>query len=486
LQNANREHAIVIGGSIAGLCAARVLSEHFELVTVLDRDRFPEEGQHRKGVPQSRHPHVLLDAGRKELDRLFPGFEALCRERGGLELNPGLDFATLQQTGWSRRRSSPFTMLFASRVLIEGAIRELAAHLSNVSVRQESEVTGLLTEKDGGLRVTGVTVRWSDGAETELSADLVVDASGRATKVPGWLEKLGLPPTEMTVVDASAGYSSRWYQGPPPDQRPSDWWWKCLWIEPLIEGAERPEEQYFGVLFPVEQDRWVVTTASWGGQELASDPEEFDRMIAKLRTPVLADAIARAEPISPVFARRGMQNCWRHYERWRGELAGFIAMGDAVCAFNPVYGQGMSSASKCALVLEACLAEQDPLAPDFPARFFRSQAEFLGIPWMMAVSRDRERVRIEGDDPTPPRRLEALARRVGAFVMGQLALASRRDDAVSLALFEVVNLTRTPGELLRDPGVLARAARARVRQWLSRETVDEDAIPDYPPAAISE
>ena len=429
-------HAIVIGGSIAGLCAARVLADHFERVSVLDRDSFPRDGQHRKGVPQSRHPHAMLDAGRRELDRLFPGFEELCRERGALDLDPGLDMATLRQAGWSERRESQFSLMFSSRVLIEGAIRDLFAKLPNVTVREKAEVIGLRMQ--GRERVTGVTLRAAEGQTEELEAELVVDASGRATRLPEWLEESGLPPLETTVVDASAGYSSRWYQGPSSADRPESWWWKCLWIEPLVTGAARAEEQYFGVLFPVEQDRWVVTTASWGGRELARDPESFERMISKLRTPLLAEAIARAEPISPVFARRGMQNCWVHYERWKNDLPGFIAIGDSVCAFNPVYGQGMSSASKCAHVLETCLASGDALAPGFPGRFFRAQAKFLEVPWSMAVSRDREQMRVEGESP---RRLVALARRLGAAAFRQLALAGADDRRVSRALFEVVNLT---------------------------------------------
>ncbi|MFQ5698377.1 MAG: FAD-dependent oxidoreductase [Myxococcota bacterium] len=475
--------AVVIGGSMAGLCAARALSPHFEHVTVVDRDVFPEGAQHRKGVPQSRHPHALLDAGRRELERLFPGFEARCLARGGLELNPGLDMATLRQTSWSERRRSPFTLLFASRVLMESVLRDLAQEaLSNVEHLESTDVTGLLTSRAGGLRVTGVTVRARDtGERRDLEADLVVDASGRATRVPQWLGELGLPPIEMTVVDAQAGYSSRWYQAPPPADRPADWWWKCLWIEPLVEAAERDPEQYFGVLFPIEGDRWIVTTASWGGRELAKDPETFEHMIANLRTPVLAEAIGKAEPISPVYYRRSMQNQWRHYERWRGELSGLIAIGDSVCGFNPVYGQGMSSASMCARTLERCLDEADPRDPEFPKHFFREQAVFLETPWMMATSRDRERARIEGDEVGAARRLELLGRKLAGLYMAQVAQAAPDDDPVRTALFEVINLTRAPRALFA-PGIATRVLRARLTQLLRPSTRSlQSEIPDRPP-----
>ena len=477
-------HAVVIGGSLAGLCAARVLADHFEQVTVLDRDRFPTDAQHRKGVPQSRHPHAMLDAGRRQLERLFPGFDRTVLERGGLDLNPGLDMAFLRAAGgWGRRRKSPVTLLFASRILIESVIRELARKLENVRVLEETDVTGLLVQKEGGLRATGVAVRGADGAETELEADLVVDASGRSTRLPEWLEKLALPPIETDVVDARAGYSSRWYQGPRGADRPADWWWRCLWVEPLADPTLNPEEQFFGVLFPCENDTWVVTTCSWGGEKLARDPETFEHMISRLRTPVLAEAIALAEPISPVYASRSMQNTWRHYERWSGELAGFIATGDAVCGFNPVYGQGMSSASRCAGVLERCLQREDPRAPAFPKRFFREQARFLRSPWMMAVSRDRQQARLEGDDGGAALRVGQWLRRLAAVYMQQVALAIPRDEKIGIALFEVANLSAEPPTLFR-PAIVARTMRARLRQRLRPDQLDAEALADQPPAAI--
>lgn len=477
-------HAIVIGGSIAGLCAARVLSDHFARVTVLDRDRFPTEAQYRKGVPQSRHPHAMLDAGRRELDRLFPGFDRTALARGALDLNPGLDMAVLRAAGgWSRRRTSPVTLMFASRTLIESVIRDLAAEIPSLEVREETEVTGLLVARGGGLRVTGVATRSPDGTQAELEADLVVDASGRATRVPEWLEKLGLPAIETDVVDANAGYSSRWYQGPRGDARPADWWWRCLWVEPVVDERANPEEQFFGVLFPCENDTWVVTTASWGGQTLAHDPKTFERMISRLRTPVLFEAISAAEPISPVYARRSMQNTWRHYERWDTQLAGFIATGDATCGFNPVYGQGMSSAARCAGVLERCLERDDPHDPGFPARFFAAQARFLRTPWMMAVARDREAARLEGDEGGALKTVSQWLRRLAAVYMQQVALAAQGNETLNLALFEVANLSAEPSRLFR-PAVAARTLGTRLRQWRHPEPDDPEALAERPPATI--
>jgi 2-polyprenyl-6-methoxyphenol hydroxylase-like FAD-dependent oxidoreductase len=475
-------HAVVIGGSIAGLCAARVLSDVFERVTVLDRDTYPDEAQHRKGIPQSRHPHALLDGGRRQLERLFPGFVAKMLAGGALELDPGRDMAFLRAGGWAPRRTTPNTLLFSSRVLIESVIRKLSARHENVRYIENTEVTGLVAS-DHPRRVTGVRMRKAGGKTSELQADLVVDASGRATHAADWLRELGLPAPQQTVVDADSGYSTRWYQGPSEAERPAEWWWRCLWLEPIIEGAARPEEEYFGVLFPVEGDRWIVTTASWGGRKLPRDPESFERTISKLRTPVLADAIARAQPISQVYARRAMQNSWRHYERWSVELPGFIATGDATCGFNPVYGQGMTSAAFCATVLERCLRREDPASARFVRRFFREQAKFLSVPWMMATSRDRQQARvIDSDDTATPSRLGQLVRRGATFYLGQVALAAARDPLVNRRLFDVINLSVRPSALLFDPRIHARVAWARFRQLLAPPIADDGEIPAYPPA----
>jgi 2-polyprenyl-6-methoxyphenol hydroxylase-like FAD-dependent oxidoreductase len=470
-------HAVVIGGSVGGLCAARVLAEHFDRVTVVDRDTFPEGAEYRKGVPQSRHPHALLDGGRRELERLFPGFERMLLGAGAHELNPGLDFAMLQPNGWLSRRGSPFTLIFCSRVLLESVVRDRASRLPGIRFLEETEVTGLLSARQPHLRATGVEIRSRGGGEREeIHADLIIDASGRSTRVPEWLEQLGLAAVQTTVVDADAAYSTRWYRA--PADWPSNWWWRCIWIEPLLEGASRPEEQYFGVLFPVEGDRWIVTTASWGGRELPRDPEAFERLISKLRSPILHEALARAEPISDVYRRRALQNSYRHYERWGAELPGFIATADAVCAFNPVYGQGMTSAALCAGVLERTLERVDPSSPRFPREFFRAQSRFLDRPWAIAVSRDLEHPRTTGG-ASMRGALRRIAGRLGKRYMLLVAMASSEDEAVRERLFHVINLTRPPGALVSDPRFILRVLRG-ARRFRARVGAAGPA-PDWPP-----
>ncbi len=196
-----KQHAIVIGGSMAGLCAARVLSGFYDKVTVIDRDAYPAGAHERPGVPQSRHVHALLARGRIELDRLFTGFEKTMLERGAIEINFGSDFATLRPTGWAVRRPNLITTLFASRVLIEATIRELIRRLSNVELIERADAIGFETKRSDSLGVTGVKVSPRDsGAPFTLTGDLIVDASGRSTKCPAWIEAMGLPMPAETVV----------------------------------------------------------------------------------------------------------------------------------------------------------------------------------------------------------------------------------------------------------------------------------------------
>jgi len=250
-------HAVVIGGSLAGLSAGRVLSNFFERVTVIDRDAYPAGALERPGVPQSRHVHALLARGRKELERLFPGFDQLMRERGAHELDFGQDFATLRADGWAAREADGLRLLFASRNLLESVVRELFRRLPNVTLVERTTVTGIDAVREDHLRASGVQLCPLDGgATTQLEADLIVDASGRASKAPEWLRALGLEPPEESVVDSFSGYSSRWFKAPDAARWPRDWWWKGIWID-----LKAPEHMTAGVLFPVEQGRWLVTLA---------------------------------------------------------------------------------------------------------------------------------------------------------------------------------------------------------------------------------
>ncbi len=468
-------HAIVIGAGIGGMCAARVLSDRFERVTLIERDELAAAPMHRKGVPQSRHPHGLLDRGRRELNLLFPGLDDNLRARGGLDFDAGLDLATLQPDGWARRRRTRHLMLFASRLLIEAVIRDRVKAIPNVRFVEATEVAQLTFAAGDSPRVTGVDTRQvADNAPGHLDADLIVDCSGRGSRATRWLEQAGFAAVETEIVDADAGYSTCWYQAPPAEARPASWWWKGVFLNPAAR-PERPEDYYFALTLPIEGDRFLLTLASWGGRELPADHESFAALCAKLRSPIVAEALAIAKPTSAIYHRRGMQNVWKHFERG-AHPAGFVCLADAVCAFNPIYAQGMTSAAVCAEILGIVSAEHDPADPAFPGHFYRRQAEFVRQPWALSIARDRQALENGVGDARPE-----------GEISGQMWERIMREGAgvpaIAEAIFDVINLNRPPESLMQDKAFLAAATE--ILQRPPRPIPAASDIPPYPPDQIA-
>jgi len=465
-----KQHAIVIGGSMAGLCAARVLSGFYDKVTVIDRDAYPAGAHERPGVPQSRHVHALLARGRIELDRLFPGFEKTMLERGAIEINFGSDFATLRPTGWAVRRPNLITTLFASRVLIEATIRELIRRLSNVELIERADAIGFETKRSDSLGVTGVKVSPRDsGAPFTLTGDLIVDASGRSTKCPAWIEAMGLPMPAETVVDSHTGYASRWYKVNPAS-RPKDWWWKGIWIDPNAANFSTA-----GVMFPVEGDRMIITMAGIGGHYPPSDDDEFTARLGQLRSPIIASEVALAEPISKVYSYRQMANRWRHYEKWNARLDGFVALGDSTCAFNPVYGQGMTSGALSALILGECL-KNNLDDHELPRKFFAAQARFQSEPWGLATGAD---FRIAGTEGTRP-----LISRVLDPLIGRMFEVANDDPNIGERIGEVINMIKPPSALF-EMSTLAMIAKAWGRRMIKGRPLPGLATP-MPPLTLGQ
>ena len=463
-----KAHAIVIGGSMAGLCAARVLAGFYDKVTVIDRDAYPAGAHERPGVPQSRHVHALLMRGRLELDRLFPGFEKTMLERGALEINFGRDFAALRPDGWAERRPNTIATLFASRVLIEATVRELCRRVANVELIERAEAVGFETVRGDSFRARGVKVNPRDGGGAfTLNGDLIVDASGRATKCPSWIEAMGLPMPAETVVDSHTGYASRWYKVNPA-RRPKDWWWKGIWIDPIAQ-----EFSTAGVLFPVEGNRMIVTMAGIGGHYPPSDDDEFTAALAHLRSPIIAEEVALAEPMSQVYSYRQMANRWRHYEKWPARLDGFVAIGDSSCAFNPVYGQGMTSGALSALILGDCLEKNGINDAELPRKFFEAQARFQAEPWGLATGAD---FRIPGTDGKRP-----LISRVLDPLIGKMFQVGDDDPAIADRIGEVINMMKPPSALL-DKSMLRLIAKAWSRRLIKGRRYRRESAAMPPPA----
>ncbi len=437
------QHAVVIGGSIAGLLASRVLAETSERVTLLERDRFPDSAVPRKGLPQAHHLHVLLARGRQALEELFPGIGEELAAAGAETIDAGQDIAWLTRSGWGARFRSEICSFACSRPLVDHLVRRRIGALGTITVRQASEVTGLVFA-DGSRRVAGVHVsrrdRSSPGRE-EIAADLVIDASGRTSRTPEWLKAAGFAAPEETVVDAHLGYASRLYRR--PAAAAADW--KCLYVQ-----AAPPERTRGGVAFAIEGNRWIVTLGGIGGDYPPTDEAGFRQFMGSLASRELADVVEHAEPLSPIAGFRATENRWRHYERLPSRPEGLLVLGDAACAFNPVYGQGMTMAALGALVLRQSLRGVSPARPPdgLATRFQGALARLNKAPWLLATSEDFRSPRLDGARP-------GLSSRLMHRYLDRLVAHTTRDQDLRKLFLGVLHMVR-PSTMLFRPDTFAK------------------------------
>jgi 2-polyprenyl-6-methoxyphenol hydroxylase-like FAD-dependent oxidoreductase len=430
------------------MLAARVLSDHFARVTLLERDRFSETPAARKGLPQGRHAHALLERGRGTLERFFPGLTRELVRAGAEPLDFTRDVAWMNPYGWYVRFPGHLMLLACTRDLIDWGVRRRVTALPNVRIRQRADVAGLIRGPGDQARVAGVRLRSCtdddevDYGGAELAADLVVVADGRNSRLPGWLAALGYEPPGKTVVNSFQGYASRFYR--PPTAFASDW--KALYIQQSPPGDPRG-----GLISPVEGGRWLVSLVGGDGDYPPTDEAGFLAFARSLRSPVLHEAIAAAEPLTPIAGQRATENCLRHYDRLGDFPEGVVAIGDAVCAFNPVYGQGMTAAALGAEVLDRWLREElSHLSPGRSRVFQNRLVQATAAAWQLATGADYGFRTVEGP---PQGRVSRLTGRYIAAVME----ASTRQPWVRRRQSEVFHLIR-PLSALSSPGVLVRVA----------------------------
>lgn len=446
------QSAVVIGGSMAGLLATRALASEMDHVVLVERDAFPDQPTFRAGVPQSRHVHVLLERGRRVLDGLFPGFSTELIGAGATPVAFSREGLWLTPVGWSRRFRRGPTFLCASRELVEWTVRQRVAALPNVEFRQRCDAIGLAAGADGG-RVVGVRLqdRPVEGQTrpepSTLPADLIVDASGRDSHASQWLESLGYDKPEETRINSFLGYASRCYQQP----KDFDADWKMLFLQPATTGNMRG-----AVLLPIEGGRWLVTLGGVGGDYPPTDEEGFLDFCHSLDSTILYEAVQAASPLSPIYGYRRTENLRRHFERLARWPERFVVVGDAACAFNPIYGQGMSVAAIEASVLIDGLRAQRLSRPDgdltgfarqFQARLARAQDDA----WLLATNEDMRHPATEGARPS-------LATRLLYHYFDRVAKVATADSVVNFAFANVVHLLAPPKTLFSPP-VLTRVLR---------------------------
>jgi len=431
-----RDRAVVLGGGMAGLLAARVLADEFASVTVVERDLYPTAFAQRRGVPQGHHSHGLLPLGQQIAEDLLPGLTNELITAGAV---PGdiLDNVRWFLHGRQLRQTvTGLTLLSASRPLIEGIVRRRVAALSNVTLLNGHDIVGLSPSADHRrIASVRVTSRY-EAASRILPADLVIDATGRGSRTPRWLAELGYAAPDEDRVGLDLTYASAVFELVP----------EVFGNDVVVVTGRYPGQLSGGVMQRIEGGRVLVTLAGVLGKRPPLDPEGFHAYAQDLAVPDTYEMMCSARPLGDAVGFRLPTYIRRRYERLTEFPAGFLVVGDAACSFNPVYAQGMSVAAAQAAALRTELRHGgDPDA----SRFFGAVSRILDAPWALAVGPDMALAGVTGPVlPRSPLTTEYLA---------NLQLAATQDAEIAAAFIRVASLVDPPPALLR-PELARRVA----------------------------
>jgi 2-polyprenyl-6-methoxyphenol hydroxylase-like FAD-dependent oxidoreductase len=454
------DHVVVLGASIGGLLAARVLADAYERVTVVERDPLPETAEHRRGVPQSRHAHLLVPGGAQLLDELFPGLlddlqaggAPVLRDLAELQFAPGGHPLRLEG------RPAEFVLCSASRPYLEAHVRARVQAVPAIGIVDRCEAVGLSTTAARD-RVTGVRVlrRAVGGAQVEeaVDADLVVDATGRGGRTPSWLATIGYDPPPEERLQVHLKYATRHLR-----LRPG----AMDGVKVVGVGAE-PGRPTGMAMVAEEEDRWILTAFGYDGHHPPTDPDAFLGFVQTFARPAVFAAVRDAEPLDEIVPYRFRSNLRRRYERLRRFPAGLLVFGDAICSTNPVYGLGMSVAARQAAALGEALAGGDR---DLARRFFQAAAKPVGVAWQLTVGAELSLPQVQGPRPLPLRVINAYIDRAQT--------AAEQDPVLARRLLRVVSLQDQPTRMYR-PSTAGRVLLANLRR---RRPPAADAAPRVP------
>ena len=429
--------AVVIGAGMGGLAAARALADHFQEVVVIERDRLPATGENRKGVPHGQHVHGLLAQGCATLESLFPGLLDDFAERGANVDDAMGAIRWHQAGGYHAPGLLGVRAVSASRPLLEGVVRKRLLQFPGIEIRQGIAVENLVwdtsCERVSGVRLSG-SGTMGDGV---LMAALVVDATGRGSRLPAWLRDAGFDRPTETSVDIGIRYASRIFRREAGQMDGKH-------ITAIVSNPRVPRG---GLVTGIEGDRWLVTLAGRLGIQPPVDFEGFLAFAKSFEAPDIYDLVRQAEPIDEGVTYAFPRSLRRHYETLDRFPAGIIPIADAICGFNPIYGQGMTVAALEARELNRCLADG---TEGLAARYFDAIGPLVDGAWKLATSGD---MRFLMPASALPRKVRAIT-----WYMDRLHVAARSEPEVAMAFSKVMHLLEPPSSLFR-PAIAARVAK---------------------------
>ena len=440
--------AIVIGAGIAGLINAKILSKHFKEVIVLEKDTVSEacQPEHRKGLPQAHHQHILLMKGRELFEEIFPGFDNELASMGAPELSYSNDIALYVGHGKLPRFPSFLKVRPSRRIWIDALVRKRVASLPNIVIKSNIHVKHLNFDQNEN-RVTGVIYSEihqddasSDTSHIQLKADLVIDCSGRGSRITKWLKELGFKDVESTVIDPKLGYASCLLKIPE----------NYSGVRGIEVAPHAPDNPRAAGLWEVEKGTWLLTLIGMAGEYPPKDIEGFKAFSDSLPTTAISEVLNEAEQISQIQSFRGTQNIWRHYEKMPSYPNGLLVLGDALCAFNPLHGQGLTLIARSAQLLDQQL--QQGKKTHYSSKWSQSNYRKLNrvflSAWMFAISEDMRWPETIG------RKVDWKLKLAYRFT-DKLLATSQNSKYVTQACLAVANMVRSPVSLIK-PGILLR------------------------------
>lgn len=453
---AGGSHAIVIGGSMAGMLAGRVLADYFDRITIIEKDHYPDKPSSRKSVPQALHLHNMVNQGWEILEKLFPDLGGELVEHGATVIEWPADLLWLGRTGWSPRFYAGIQTYSCQRHLMEWCIQRRMAGSKRVQFIEGCKVTDVVWN-ESRTAIVGVKYTGADqesGDETVIHGDIVVDASGRMSQTPKWFQENGFGVPREEIIKAHVGYSTRYYTV--PEERLPDW-------KVLLEQSRPPHLNRAAGLFRVDGGQWVLTLVGMGNDNHPPTEESgFMEFMQSLPSPVLYNFIKEAQPVSPIYGYKVPKNRLFHYEELSRWPERFMLLGDAVCLFNPVYGHGISVVAQSVMAMDKCLREQRKRRPDgnlsgLGKRFQQSLAKVLTIPWMFTAGEDLRYPTTEGGNR------DLFTQMMHWYIDGVMMYALENPSA-HRTLIQVMHLIEEPSVFLR-PDIMINAVALNVEQF---------------------
>ena len=434
------ERAVVTGASISGLLAARALANHFKQVILVERDILSTTNEPRKGAPQGRHPHVLLARGRDLMEGFFPGLTQELADQGAFVGDLSETICWFSAGVYAQNFHSGMVSVQVSRPLLEGVITRRLRALPNVTILENHDAAGLVTRPSAAGKdvvVTGVRVvdrTQSSPVEKLLEANLVVDAGGRGSRSLGWLEALGYARPAEETIKMNLSYTTRVFKRLPEHAQGRS----PVVILPSFNNRRG------AAMLAVEGDRWIVALSGYLGDAAPTDLAGYIEFARSLDAPDCYDILKTAEPLGEASAYKYPASLRRRYDKLKRFPEGLVVCGDALCSFNPIYGQGMTTAANEAAILDECLRAG---LPGISRRFFRRASRLIDSPWSIAAGSDLTYPEVEG-------KRDPAERLVGSY-LARLLRASQTDNALNIAFLRVTNLIDPPTSLFQ-PNIVWR------------------------------